>query len=113
MSIPNANSGNLPGYICPFCETDCSPIATVPACPHFFAVDGENGWRFPLPTRELFDDASAKSPLLFRDLLYHDPNCRAALRLRRANYDDSLEMYVYSVQRSETNRAFSDAIKAA
>ena len=100
------------GYVCPFCGADCSPIAGGP-CDHLFLVDGENGWRFTERSRPLFQAANAKSPVLFRDLLYHDANCRADLRLRRASYDDSLEMYVYSGQPERTERAFRAAIEAA
>ena len=100
------------GYICPSCGTDCSPIAAGP-CDHLFLIDGENGWRFTERSRPLFEEANAKSPVLFRDLLYHDPACREHLRIRRANYDDSLEMYVYSAQPDETERAFRAAIDAA
>ena len=101
-----------PGYICPFCGVECSPIAPGPACAHLFLVDGENGWRFTARSRAVFDAASAKQPPLFRDLLYHDPACRAHLRLLRANYDDSLEVYVYSAQPEETEAAFRAAIES-
>jgi len=99
-----------PGYICPICGTDCSPIAATAPCTHLFVVDGENGWRFTETSRRLFDIASTKSPMLFRDLLYHDPSCRADLRLLRANYDDSLEMYAYSARPEATATAFDTAI---
>ena len=98
-----------PGYVCPFCGTDCSPIAGAP-CAHLFVVDGENGWRFTDHSRLLYEAAQARSPVLFRDLLYHDPACRAHLRLRRANYDDSLEMFAFSDAPEKTQAAFQDAI---
>lgn len=101
-----------PGYVCPFCETDCSPIAGSP-CAHYFLTDGENGWRFTDESRRLSDLADAKQPTLFRDLLYHDPECRRFLRLRRANYEDSLEMYVFSENPAATVRAFESAIRQA
>jgi hypothetical protein len=102
-----------PGWVCPFCHTDASPLAPSPACPHLFAVDGENGWRFSLPARVLFDAAERRNPVLFRELLYHDAACRARLRLRRAVYDDSLEVYVWTEDAGETVRAFEAAISAA
>ncbi|HVK03246.1 MAG TPA: hypothetical protein VM490_07210 [Armatimonadaceae bacterium] len=105
-------SASTPGYVCPFCGADCSPISAA-ACAHLVLVDGENGWRFTGRSRALFEAANAKSPVLFRDLLYHDESCREHLRLRRANYDDSLEMYVYSQRPEETERAFRAAIDAA
>ncbi len=97
-----------PGYKCPFCGTDCSPIST--PCEHLFVVDGENGWRFTEASRVLSEQASQIAPMLFRDLLYHDPSCREYLRLRRANYDDSLEMYAFSECPTETVKAFTKAI---
>jgi hypothetical protein len=102
-----------PGYVCPFCGTDCSPIAASGPCAHFFITDGENGWRFTATSRALSDAADTKGPTLFRDLLYHDPDCRAYLRLRRANYDDSLEVYVYSDDPAATIAAFAAAIEKA
>ena len=99
-----------PGFVCPFCGTDASPIAPNPACPHLFIVDGENGWRLTDKSRPLLAAADAKRPALFRDLLYHDPACRAHLRLLRADYDDSLEMFVWSDAPDETVRAFAKAI---
>jgi hypothetical protein len=75
-------------------------------------VDGENGWRFTTASHRLFDAASAKHTALFRDLLYHDPECRRFLRLRRANYEDSLEIYAFSERPIETDKAFSDAMEA-
>ena len=100
-----------PGYVCPFCGTDCSPIAATPPCAHFFVTDGENGWRFTAASRALHDAAAAKHSTLFRDLLYHDPTCRAHLRLRRANYEDSLEVYIYSDDPPATVAAFETAIE--
>ena len=91
------------GYVCPFCGTDCSPIAGE-KCAHLFLVDGENGWRFVAESKALFDAAIGNSPALFRDLLYHDPKCRAHLKLQRANYDDSLEIYVFSGDMDGDNR---------
>jgi hypothetical protein len=73
-------------------------------------VDGENGWRFTGASRPLYEAAQTKSPVLFRDLLYHDANCREHLRLRRAVYDDSLEMYVFSEQPEQTVHAFEATI---
>ncbi len=102
----------MPGYVCPFCGTDCSPIAGEP-CAHFFLADGENGWRFTEASRPLFEAASLKTPVLFRDLLYHDPTCREDLRLRRADYEDSLEMYVFSGAPEKTLAAFRAAIEKA
>jgi hypothetical protein len=105
--------GATPGYVCPFCGTDCSPIAAAPPCVHFFATDGENGWRFTALSRALHDAAAAKDTALFRDLLYHDPASRAHLRLRRASYEDSLEMYVFSDDPAATAAAFKAAIDKA
>lgn len=101
----------VPGYVCPFCGTDCSPISEGP-CAHLFVVDGENGWRFTPVSRPLFEAAEAKAPTLFRDLLYHDATCREHLRLRRANYEDSLEMYAFSGNPEATEEAFRQAISA-
>ena len=101
------------GYICPVCSTDCSPIASTPPCIHYFLTDGENGWRFTAASRALFEAAKDKHPTLFRDLLYHDPVCRENLRLRRANYDDSLEMYAFTSNPDQTIRAFTAAIEQA
>ena len=101
---------NAPGYVCPFCGVDNSPIAPGANCPHLFVVDGENGWRFTSLSRPLHDAALSKSPTLFRDLLYHDPACRQHLRLRRANYADSLEMYAWSDAPATTVSAFAEAI---
>lgn len=101
------------GYICPFCGTDCSPIAPTTPCAHYFLTDGENGWRFTVSSRALFDAANAKQPTLFRDLLYHDPACRENLRLRRANYDDSLEMYAFTGEPEQTVSAFTAATQQA
>lgn len=109
----NQGDADLPGYVCPFCRTDCSPIAAGPPCVHYFLTDGENGWRFTERSRALYDAANARQPTLFRDLLYHDPACRMHLRLRRANYDDSLEMYVFSDAPDATEQAFRDAIAQA
>jgi hypothetical protein len=100
-----------PGYVCPFCGADCSPIAPAPPCVHYFLTDGENGWRFTETSRALHDDARSKSPALFRDLLYHDPACREHLRLRRATYDDSLEVFVYTSAPAATTAAFRAAIE--
>jgi hypothetical protein len=61
----------------------------------------------------LFEAAKAKQPTLFRDLLYHDPACRENLRLRRANYDDSLEMYAFTSDPEQTVSAFTTAIEQA
>lgn len=105
-------ANDLPGYICPFCNADCSPISGE-ACMHLFAVDGENGWRFTEVSRPIFEAAAKKEATLFRDLLYHDPRCRLHLRLRRANYDDSLEMYVFSENPGQTAQAFSEAIEGS
>jgi hypothetical protein len=103
-----------PGFVCPFCGTDCSPITGDPPCEHLFLVDGENGWRFSPAAAALFAAAgAAKQPTLFRDLLYHDPACREYLRLRRAVYDDSLELYAFSADPPATEAAFRDAIGAA
>lgn len=101
---------DIPGYICPHCGTDCSPIADGP-CIHYFLTDGENGWRFTSTSRSLHEAATARSPVLFRDLLYHDPDCRAHLILRRATYDDSLEVYVYTSDPEATEAAFRNAIE--
>ena len=109
MALPEPSP--TPGYVCPFCHTDCSPIAGTP-CDHLFVVDGENGWRFTEHSRGLYEVAQARSPVLFRDLLYHDPACRAHLRLLRANYDDSLEMFAFSDSLPETKAAFQNAIKS-
>lgn len=106
------DTADPPGFVCPFCQTDCSPIAGSP-CAHFFVVDGENGWRFANESRRVFEAANAKNSTLFRDLLYHDPACRAHLRLRRASYDDSLEMYVFSDSPDVTREAFEHAINGA
>ena len=103
---------NAPGFVCPFCGTDASPIAPTPPCEHLFVVDGENGWRLTERSRPLLADADAKRPALFRDLLYHDPTCRAHLRLLRADYDDALEMFVWSDAPEQTARAFARAIAA-
>jgi hypothetical protein len=111
--VGRETQGATPGYVCPFCGTDCSPITGAAPCAHFFLADGENGWRFTEASRALFDAAAARAPTLFRDLLYHDPNCRAHLRLRRANYDDSLEVYVYSDDPAATVAAFTAAIEKA
>lgn len=112
-STQNQEPAETPGYICPFCGTDCSPIASTPPCMHYFLTDGENGWRFTEAARTLNEAANAKNPTLFRDLLYHDPACRAHLRLRRATYDDSLELYVYSDAPADTVAAFQSAIQGA
>ncbi len=104
---------NAPGFVCPFCHTDCSPIATSTPCVHFFVADGENGWRHTVASRRLADDAEARLPALFRELLYHDDACRAHLRLRRAVYHDSLEIYVFSDDSPATERAFAAAIESA
>lgn len=104
---------NAPGYVCPFCQTDCSPVATGAPCAHFFVADGENGWRHTIASRRLADSANAKDTALFRELLYHDDACRAHLRLRRAAYEDSLEIYVFSDDTEATERAFVAAITAA
>ena len=101
------------GYICPVCGTDCSPIAPAPPCAHYFLTDGENGWRFTSASRALFEAAKTKHPTLFRDLLYHDPTCRENLRLRRANYEDSLEMYAFTGDPGQTISAFTTAIEQA
>lgn len=100
-----------PGWICPFCATDCSPIAGKP-CAHFFMVDGENGWRFTEEARRLFEAANARDPTLFRDLLYHDSACRQHLRLHRALYEDALEIYAFTAAPAATIAAFEQAIKA-
>ena len=109
-STPGADS---PGYVCPFCGTDCSPISSKGPCAHYFLTDGENGWRFSVAARMLSYAAGTKQPTLFRDLLYHDPTCRENLRLRRANYDDSLEMYAFTSDPDQTVCAFSAAIDQA
>jgi hypothetical protein len=114
----SANEDSTPaaekaGYICPFCGTDCSPIAPTPPCVHYFLTDGENGWRFTAASRTLFEAAKSKQPTLFRDLLYHDPLCRENLRLRRANYEDSLEMYAFTADPDQTVSAFTTAIEQA
>jgi hypothetical protein len=101
---------DVPGYICPHCGTDCSPIADGP-CIHYFLTDGENGWRFTPTSRSLYEAAATKSSSLFRDLLYHDSDCRTYLIIRRAVYDDSLEMYVYSSNPEATEAAFRAAIE--
>jgi len=100
----------LPGFVCPICQTDCSPIAATPPCAHFFVADGENGWRHSNASQRLAHAADARDPTLFRELLYHDPVCRAHLRLRRATYQDSLEMYVFSDDPAATTFAFEAAI---
>lgn len=105
-------SGETPGYQCPFCGTDCSPIAGTP-CAHFFLTDGENGWRFTASALGLFDTATAKDPTLFRELLYHDETCREYLRLRRSLYEDAIELYVFSSDPSATVAAFKKAIASA
>jgi hypothetical protein len=110
MSEPSLSS---PGWVCPFCGADCSPIAPTPACAHFFLADGENGWRFTDRAAPLADAASVRDPTLFRELLYHDRECRRHLRLRRAVYDGSLEMYVFSGAPDDTVAAFRGAIGAA
>jgi hypothetical protein len=107
--MATAEPAAAPGYVCPFCGTDCSPIAGEP-CEHLFVIDGENGWRFTPTARRLFDAAADKGPALFRDLLYHDPACRERLRLRRANYEDSLEIFVFSEAPTATVAAFDAAI---
>ncbi len=104
---------NIPGWVCPFCRADCSPVAASAPCAHFFVADGENGWRHTVASRRLADDADARLPALFRELLYHDDACRAHLRLRRAAYHDSLEVYVFSDDPDATERAFAAAIEAA
>ena len=109
-STPGADS---PGYVCPFCGTDCSPISSKGPCAHYFLTDGENGWRFSVAARMLSYAAGTKQPTLFRDLLYHDPTCRENLRLRRANYDDSLEMYAFTSDPDQTIGAFTAAIDQA
>jgi hypothetical protein len=76
-------------------------------------TDGENGWRFTAASRALFEAAKDKHPTLFRDLLYHDPVCRENLRLRRANYEDSLEMYAFTGDPDQTVSAFTAAIEKA
>jgi hypothetical protein len=117
MGMETSNSPELlpPGYMCPFCGKDCAPIAAGPVCAHFFLADGENGWRHTEQSRRLFGMALGETgdPTLFRELLYHDPACRAHLRLRRADYQDSVEMYVYSEDPAGTVRAFEQAIAAA
>ncbi|GAB4467028.1 MAG: hypothetical protein OHK0029_38730 [Armatimonadaceae bacterium] len=103
---------NVPGYVCPHCGADCSPISDG-VCEHYFLTDGENGWRFTAVSRALCDAASQVHSTLFRDLLYHDPDCRAHLVLRRVIYDDSLEMYVFSDNVSATRQAFEKATRTA
>ena len=104
--------GETPGYQCPFCGADCSPITGTP-CAHFFLTDGENGWRFTEASRALFAAASAKDPTLFRELLYHDDDCRTHLRLRRSEYEDAIEVYVFSGDPAATIAAFEQATAAA
>ena len=99
-----------PGFVCPFCGADCSPIADTAPCAHFFVADGENGWRHSDASRRLAGAAAKRDPTLFRELLYHDPACRAYLRLRRATYEDSLEMYVFSDDPAATIRVFEAAV---
>lgn len=111
--MESINAPAAPGWTCPFCGADASPIAPTPPCGHLFVVDGENGWRYTDDSRRLAEAAAAKDPTLFRELLYHDPQCREHLRLRRANYDDSLEMYVFSGDPAATVCAFETAITAA
>ncbi|MBC8101325.1 MAG: hypothetical protein H7Z41_01890 [Cytophagales bacterium] len=113
VSNENKPGAEGAGYICPFCGTDCSPIAPTPPCAHYFLTDGENGWRFATGVRALFESAETKQPTLFRDLLYHDPTCRENVRLRRANYDASLEMYAFTADPAQTVRAFTAAIEQA
>lgn len=109
----STGAAEIAGYVCPFCGTDCSPIAPTPLCAHYFLTDGENGWRFTATSRALFEAAKEKQPTLFRDLLYHDAICRQNLRLRRANYDDSLEMYAFTSNPEQTAGAFTAAIAQA
>lgn len=99
----------VPGWVCPFCGTDCSPIEG-PPCAHFFLADGEFGWRFTDDSRALYDAAYQRHPTLFRDLLYHDSACREKLVLRRAVYNTSLEIYVFSEDLPTTIGAFQLAI---
>jgi sarcosine oxidase delta subunit len=103
---------DVPGFVCPFCGADCSPISAE-VCGHYFLTDGENGWRFTEAARSLYDAANAKEPTLFRDLLYHAEDCRRFLRLRRAVYDDSLEIYVFTSDAATTIAAFQQAIGGA
>lgn len=103
------SGGTAPGWVCPFCGTDCSPVAG-DACAHFFVADGENGWRHTERSRGLAERAAARDPTLFRELLYHDEECREHLRLRRAVYEDSLEVYVFSENPDATVAAFEAAI---
>ena len=103
---------DVPGYVCPYCGADCSPISDT-VCDLYFLTDGENGWRFSAVALPLYEAANAKEPTLFRDLLYHDADSRAHLRLRRAVYDDSLEMYVFSGDPPATVAAFQKAIERA
>jgi hypothetical protein len=91
--MATAEPAAAPGYVCPFCGTDCSPIAGEP-CEHLFVIDGENGWRFTPTARRLFDAAADKGPALFRDLLYQD----------------SLEIFVFSEAPTATVAAFDAAI---
>ena len=107
----NLKTAETLGYQCPFCGADCSPIAGTP-CAHFFLTDGENGWRFTEATRALFDAASAKDPTVFRELLYHDDACRMHLRLLRSEYNDAIEVYVFSGDAAATIAAFEGGIAA-
>lgn len=93
----------MPGTVCPFCGTDCAPVAG-PNCAHWFLTDGENGWRFSAAGRRAY--AATGDDVGFRDRLYHDPLCREDLVLRRAVYDDALEIYVFSRDPERSVRAF-------
>lgn len=100
----------VPGWVCPFCGTDCSPIEG-PPCAHFFLADGEFGWRFTQEAQALYDAAFPKHPTLFRDLLYHDVVCREHLVLRRAVYNTSLEIYAFTDNPPATIAAFRSALR--
>jgi hypothetical protein len=100
----------VPGWACPFCGADCSPIAGE-TCVHYFLTDGEFGWRFSPAAQPLFDSAQRRHPTLFRDLLYHDAICRLHLVLRRAVYEQSLEVYVFTDNPEATIAAFASAVR--
>ena len=100
----------VPGWVCPYCGRDCSPIEG-PPCTHFFLADGEFGWRFTPAAEHLHDAAFFKHPSLFRDLLYHDNVCRQHLILRRALYEKSLEVYAFTDRREAAIAAFQTAIR--
>jgi hypothetical protein len=100
----------VPGWVCPYCGTDCSPIEG-PPCAHFFLADGEFGWRFTPMAERLHNAAFFKHPTLFRDLLYHDNICRQHFILRRALYEKSLEVYAFTDRPEAAVAAFQTAIR--